>query len=59
MPAWVAQLVKRLAFAQVVISGSWDGAPLLAPRSAGNLLLLPLPLPTIHAHDLSNKGLKS
>ena len=55
----MAQSVKHLPFAQVVISGSWDGAPLLAPRSAGNLLLLPLPLPTIHAHDLSNKGLKS
>ena len=25
--AWLAQLVKRLTLAQVMISGSWDGAP--------------------------------
>ena len=45
--AWVAQLVKRLPWAQVVIPESWDQAPRWAPCSAGNLLLplcLPLPL---------------
>ena len=43
--AWVAQMVKCLPSAQVVIPGSWDGAPHRAPCSAGRLLLsLPLPL---------------
>ena len=27
MGAWVAQLIKRLPSAQVVIPGCWDGAP--------------------------------
>ena len=42
--AWVAQLVKRLPSAQVMIPGSWDRAPHGVPCSAGSLLL-PLPLP--------------
>ena len=41
--AWVAQLVKRLSSAQVMIPGSWDGAPCWAPCSAWSLVLL-LPL---------------
>lgn len=41
--AWVAQWVKLLPLAQVIISGSWDQAPPQhgAPCSAGSL---PLPL---------------
>ena len=35
----VAQLVRRRPLAQVMISGSWGGAPLRAPCSAGSLLL--------------------
>ena len=45
---WVAPLVKRLPSAQVMILGSWNGAPCQAPCSAGSLFL-PLPryrLPT-------------
>ena len=42
---WVAQLVKHLALAQVMIPGSWDGAPSWAPCSVGTLLLPPLALP--------------
>ena len=45
--AWMAQLVMHLPSAQVMILGSWDGAPCPAPCSAGSLqlpLLLPLPL---------------
>ena len=47
--AWVAQLVKRLPSAQVMVPGSWDRAPHRAPCSAGSLLLpppLPATLPT-------------
>lgn len=43
--AWVAQLVKNLPLAQVMIPGvlgSWDQAPHWAPCSAGSLHL-PLP----------------
>ena len=43
---WVAQLVKRLPSAQVMIPASWDRVPHRAPCSAGSLLL-PLPLPAI------------
>ena len=46
--AWVAQAVKRLPSAQVMIPGSWDRAPHGAPCLAGSLLLpLPLPLPLL------------
>jgi len=41
--AWVAQSVKHLPLAQVMIPGSWDGALHPAPCSAESLLL-PLPL---------------
>ena len=47
---WGAQLVKRLPSDQVMISGSWNGAP-----HQGRELLLPLPLPLLvisHAHSL-------
>ena len=52
---WVAQLVKHLPSAQVMISReSWDRAPCWALCSAGSLLLpLPLPLPCLCS--LSNK----
>ena len=42
---WVAQLVKHLLSAQVMISGSWDLGLCQAPCSAGSLLL---PLPLLH-----------
>ena len=40
---WVAQVVKCLPWARVMISGSWDRAPHVAPCLAGSLLL-PFPL---------------
>ena len=36
--AWVAQWVKPLPSAQVMVSGSWDRAPHQALCSAGSLL---------------------
>ena len=42
--AWVAQSVKCLPSAQVMIRGSWDRALQWAPCSADSLFL-PLPLP--------------
>ena len=48
--AWVAQLVKGLPSAWVMIPRSWDGALHWVPCSAGSLFL---PLPPAHA--LSNK----
>ena len=36
---WVAQSVKRLPLAQVMIPGSWDPGPHWAPCSSRNLLL--------------------
>ena len=49
---WVAQLVKCLPLAQVIIPESLDQAPHQAPCSAGSLLLpFPLPLPPTCAHD--------
>ena len=36
---WVAQSVKHLPLAQVMISGSWDGAPCQGPCSVGSLFL--------------------
>ena len=42
---WVAQLMKHLLSAQVMIRGSWDRVPHRAPCSVGNLpLSLPLAL---------------
>ena len=38
---WGAPLVKHLPSTQVMISGSWDGAP---QRGSAGSLLLPLPL---------------
>ena len=59
--AQVAQSVKRLPLAQVMILGSWDGVSHQAPCSAGSLLLaLPLPTtPPACALSLSNKYIKS
>ena len=37
--AWVAQLIKHLPSAQVMISESWDRAPRWASCSGGSLLL--------------------
>jgi len=42
----VAQSVKLLPSAQVIILGFWDQAPCWAPSSVGSLLLS-LPLPPI------------
>ena len=47
--AWVAQSVKHLLLDQVMIPGSWDQAPHLAPCSVGNLLLPFLLLLLVHA----------
>ena len=53
MGTWVAQWVKPLPFAQVMISGSWDRALHQALCSAGSLLP-PLSLPaSLPACDLS------
>ena len=43
---WVAQSLKRLPLAQVIIPGSWDRALHRVLCSAGSLLL-PLPLPML------------
>ena len=51
---WLVQSVKHLPSAQVMIPGSWDGAPHWASCSAGSLLLPPpLPPPPAHAFSLS------
>jgi len=50
----VAQSVNHLPLARVVIPGSWDRVPYLAPCTQGNLLL-PLRLTLL---SLSNKILK-
>ena len=53
--ARVAQSVKSLPLAQVMISGSWDGALLWAVCTMGSLLLL-LPLHDLSgSHSLSGK----
>ena len=56
----MAQLVKPLPSAQVMIPGSWDQVPHRAPCSAGSLLLsLPLPasLPAcVYSLSLSLSG---
>ena len=41
---WMAQLVEHLPLAQVMILGSWNGAPPQVSCSVGSLLL-PFPLP--------------
>ena len=46
MGAWVAQLVKRLPLAQIMILESWDQVLHQAPCSAGSLIL-PLTLPPL------------
>ena len=52
---WVAQLVNPLSSVQVMIPGSWNGAPYEAPCSLGSLLL-PLPLLRVpHSCSLINK----
>ena len=50
----MAQSVEQLPSAQIMSSGSWDGAPRQTPCSVGSLLL-PLPLSLTPAHFLSNK----
>ena len=56
MGTWVAQPLKCLPSAQVVISESWNGVPPQAPRSAGSLLLpLLCPSPCLHSFTLSLK----
>lgn len=53
--------VKQLPLAQVIMPGSWDRAPRLAPCFAGNLLFLlplPLPLPSTCALSLISSILK-
>ena len=47
--AWVAQSVKCLPLAHVMISRSWDRAPRGAPSSGSLLLPLPLLLPPAHS----------
>ena len=59
----MAQSVKCLPWAQVMILGCWDGAPSQASCSAGNLLPLPLPLLVFMCSlflslSLSHKSLK-
>jgi len=58
--AWVAQLVKQLPSARVMIPESWDRVPHRAPSSAGSLLL-PLtlsPLMLFLSRLLSSKKIK-
>ena len=63
---WVAQWVKPLSLAQVMISGSWDGAPLpiRLPAQQGVCFYLALcpPLPPPYSCSLSlsqiNKSLE-
>ena len=49
----MAQSVKCLPLAQVMIPGCWDRDPGRAPCPVGSLLLLPLPLPLAYALSLS------
>ena len=58
--AWVAQAVKHLPLAWVMISGSWDQVLHRAPCSEGRPLL-PLPLPLcllVLSHELFLKQIK-
>ena len=50
----VVQSIKHLPLAQVMVPGSWDGAPRRALCSAG-CLLLPLLCTRTHTLSLSNK----
>ena len=50
---WVAQSVKHLPSAQVMISESWDRAPHGAPYPAGVCFSLSLCLPPPHLCSLS------
>ena len=52
---WVAQSVRCMPLAQVMISGSWDQVPCWAPCSAGTLLLPLLLLILLLLLFLSNK----
>ena len=47
---WVAQLVKHLPLAQVMIPGSWDQALLRVHCSEGSLLLILLPSCALSLH---------
>ena len=54
--AWVAQPVKRLPSAQVMISGSWDRVPASGSLLLGEPASLPLPLSLlVHSRSISNK----
>ena len=55
----VAQLVKYLPLAQVMISGSWVGAPHQAPCSVGSLLLSLPAAPPARALSLTNRKKES
>lgn len=59
--AWVAQSVKCLPLAQVMILGSWDRAPHCACTQLGSLVLPPLTLVLsfVLCLFLSNKQIKS
>ena len=50
----MAQLVKCLLSAQVMISGSWDGAPCWVPCLAASLLLPPPSLACVFSCSLVN-----
>jgi len=54
----VAQSVRHLPSARVVIPGSWDPAPHQAPCSAGSLLLPLLAAPPACTLFLSVKSIK-
>ena len=63
---WVAQSVKRRPLIQIMIPGSWDGAPSWALCSEGSLPFPLLPLCALSHHlchylcqSLSNKQIKS
>ena len=53
--AWVAQSVKHLPLAQVMILGSWDRAPCWAPCSVWSVLVSLHLLMHVLAFSLKNK----